>query len=74
MFGPFSHYGIRLLLHLSQVDPGRLADGKRGRGLGAGRYVHLLWGGQLHGLVLRRLEETRSSTGEEGASGPAVPC
>lgn len=73
MFGPFGHDGIGLLLHLSQVDPGRLTDGKRGRGLGAGRDVHLLWGGQFHGLVLRRLEDAGSSAGEEGAPGPAVP-
>lgn len=71
MLGPFGHDGICLLLHLTQVGPGRLTDGKRGRGLGACCDVHLLWGGQLHGLVLRWLEDTWSSAGEEGAPGPA---
>lgn len=73
MLRPLGHDRIRLLLHLSQVDTGRLTDGERGRGLGARCDVHLLWGGQLHGLVLRWLKDAWSSAGEEGAPGPAFP-
>lgn len=73
MLGPFGHDRIGLLLHLSKVDPSRLTDGERGRGLGAGCDVHLLWGGQFHGLVLRRLEYTGSTAGNEGAPMPTVP-
>lgn len=73
MLGPFGHDRIGLLLHLSKVDPSRLTDGERGRGLGAGCDVHLLWGGQFHGLVLRRLEDTGSTAGNEGAPMPTVP-
>lgn len=60
------------MLHLAQVDPRGLTDGERGRGLGAGRDVHLLRSGQLHGLDLRRLEDTWSSSGEEWTPRPAV--
>ena len=70
MLGPFGHDRVSLLLHLSQVGPGRLTDGERRRGLGAVCDVHLLWSGHFHCLVLRRLEDTRSSAGEEGATGP----
>lgn len=72
MLRPLGCNGIGLLLHLSQVGPGRLTDGEGGRGLGARRDVHLLRSGQLHGLVLRRLEDTWTSAREEGAPGPAV--
>lgn len=72
MFGPLGHHGVGLLLHLGQVGAGRLADGQRRRGLGAAGDVHLLRRGQLHGLVLRRLEEAWGHAGHQGAPGPAV--
>lgn len=73
MLGPLGCHRIRLLLYLSQVGTGRLTNGERRRGLGAGGDVHLFRGGQLHGLVLRRLEDPRAEAGGEGAPGPAVP-
>lgn len=74
MLGPLGRHRIRLLLYLSQVGAGRLTNGERRRGLGAGGDVHLFRGGQLHGLVLRRLEDARAEAGGEGAPGPAVPA
>lgn len=74
MLGPLGQAREGLLLRLSRVGPGGLADGERRRGLAARRDVHLLGVGQLHGLVLRGLEDTWSRAGDMGAPGPAVPA
>ncbi|MEQ2171549.1 hypothetical protein GOODEAATRI_011882 [Goodea atripinnis] len=71
MLRPFSYDGEGLLLHLGKIDPSRLSDWERGRGLGATRYVHLLCGGQIHRLLQRRGEDALSYARDEGTARPA---
>lgn len=71
MLRPFGHDREGLLLHLGEVDPRRLSDGEGGRGLRATSDVHLLCGGQIHGLLQRRGEDAPSHAGDEGTARPA---
>lgn len=73
MVRPLGCNRIGWLLYLSQADPSRLTDREGGRGLGAAGDVHLLRRGQLHGLLLRGLEDAGPSAGNQGAPSPAVP-